>query len=276
MNRYPQQRRPSSSTGLAAATAYARLGWSVIPIEPRGKRPLIAWKTYQSRRPQQAEITAWFARWPTANVAVVTGAISGLVVLDLDPRHGAAASIEQLQRTHGRFAATVTAVSGGGGWHLYFAYPGTPTSNRVGLLPGVDLRGDGGYIVAPPSIHPGGGTYAWRRSPDTLPLAPLPNWLRSPVRDPQRPRGRPLAHWRQIVRHGVGAGERNNTVASLAGHLLRRGVDVEVVAELLQSWNTARCRPPLADDEVGRTVASIARLHQRGESTGQIRPHSMP
>ncbi|MFO1301135.1 MAG: primase alpha helix C-terminal domain-containing protein [Burkholderiaceae bacterium] len=76
--------------------------------------------------------------------------------------------------------------------------------------------------------------------------------------------GHPLSHWRRLVGEGVAEGARNATIASLAGHLLWHQVDPHVVLELLLSWNRQRCRPPLADDEVAATVASIARTHVRG------------
>jgi hypothetical protein len=78
--------------------------------------------------------------------------------------------------------------------------------------------------------------------------------------------GHPLAHWRALVREGVVEGERNSTVASLAGHLLWHGVDAQVAVDLLLAWNSVRCHPPLADEEVARTVESIARLHERQHS----------
>jgi len=246
---------------LIAARRYARLGWSVIPAQPRGKQPLVRWKTFQARRAAGDEIAEWFQLWPAANVAVVTGAISEIVVLDLDPKHGAMASVEQLERQHGRLPKTVSAVSGGGGWHLYFAHPGSVVRNRVGLAPGVDLRGDGGLIVAPPSIHPSGAPYRWQNPPGSCALAPLPDWLRGTRVGPTQRVGRPPEHWRQVVNQGVAEGKRNNTVASLAGHLLWRGVDADVTLEMLLGWNRTRCRPPLDDSEVVRTVQSIVRLH---------------
>ncbi len=247
---------------MKAALDFGRLGWSVIPNEPRGKRPLIRWQVYQYRRPDGTEVAEWFRRWPEANIAVVTGIVSGLVVLDLDPRHGAVASLEQLERKHGPFPETAEAVTGGGGRHLYFAHPGEILRNRVGIAPGVDLRSDGGYVVAPPSVHACGEPYRWERSPDVCRLAPLPEWLRAAPEDRSH-RGHPVTYWRRLLREGVTEGERNNTIASLAGHLLRHGVDPEVTAELLLSWNGARCRPPLEPEEVVHTVDSIARLHRR-------------
>jgi hypothetical protein len=233
----------------------------VIPIERRGKRPLVAWLEFQERLATPGELEAWHARWPEANVGIVTGRISGLVVVDVDAGHGGEASLAQLEAAHGPLPLTVEALSGGGGRHLYFAHPGGRVGNRVGLLPGIDLRGDGGCVVAPPSIHPNGRRYVWasERAPGVAPLASLPGWL---LRDTGAKRaGRPLAHWRELVRRGVGEGERNATLASLAGHLLWHEVDPEVVLELLLAWNRARCDPPLEDAEVASVVESIARLH---------------
>jgi len=121
----------------AAAQAYGRHGWSVIPIQPADKRPLIPWRAYQERRATAAEISAWFRRWPGANLAIVTGALSGLVVLDVDPRHGGEASLQALQASQGPLPTTLSAASGGGGRHLYFAHPGHRIANRAGLRPGV-------------------------------------------------------------------------------------------------------------------------------------------
>jgi hypothetical protein len=139
--------------------------------------------------------------------------------------------------------------------------------NRVGLRPGIDLRGDGGCVVAPPSVHPSGQHYAWvaQRSPDDVALAPLPQWL---LGSPDLlHKGHTLAHWRSLVRAGVEEGQRNASLASLSGHLLARDVDPEVALELLLAWNRIRCRPPLDDAEVTAVVDSIARLHQREHGT---------
>lgn len=250
-----------------AALAYAARGWSVVPAEPRGKRPIVAWQEFQQRIASAEEIAAWFRHWPRANVAIVTGAVSRLVVLDIDSRHEGSASLEQLALAHGPLPRTQEALTGGGGRHLYFTHPGGTVRNRVGLAAGIDLRGDGGCVVAPPSVHPSGRRYAWveARGPhDALP-APMPRWLDEWVRaDPRHP-GHPVSHWRELARRGIRQGERNATIASFAGHLLWRGVDPDVVRELLRAWNRFRCDPPLSDGEVTRAVDSIVRLHERDE-----------
>jgi Bifunctional DNA primase/polymerase, N-terminal/Primase C terminal 1 (PriCT-1) len=166
----------------------------------------------------------------------------------------------------------VEAVTGGGGRHFYFAHPGGFTPNRAGLTQGIDLRGDGGYVVAPPSLHPSGKHYAWAggRSPDAMAPAVLPRWLlfAGPGAGFGPRAKRALADWRRLVHEGVPEGERNSTIASLTGHLLRHGVDPQVALELMLSWNRLRCRPPLDDEEVARVVASISKLHQEKTPPG--------
>lgn len=249
----------------AAALEYLARGWSVIPIEPGGKRPLVAWLEYQERQPTASEVAGWFGRWPGANLAIVTGRQSGLVVLDVDVRHGGAQSLAELEAEHESLPLTIAAATGGGGRHLYFSHPGGVVHNRVGLAAGIDVRGDGGCVVAPPSLHPSGRRYAWEpgRSPGQARLAPVPGWLIELTRPAHARTGHPLTHWRELTRRQIPEGERNNTIASLAGHLFWHGVDAQVAFELLDAWNRQRCEPPLPAEEVARVVESIARLHER-------------
>ncbi|MGA8049920.1 MAG: bifunctional DNA primase/polymerase, partial [Burkholderiales bacterium] len=131
-------RKSSPSSAHQAGLDYLARDWSVIPIEHRGKRPLVAWLEFQERVARPEELAAWFARWPEANVGIVTGHISGLVVIDVDPAHGGEASLAGLESAHGPLPRTVEALTGGGGRHLYFAHPGGKVGNRVGLFPGID------------------------------------------------------------------------------------------------------------------------------------------
>ncbi len=256
--------------GRAALDLLAR-GWSVVPIKAGAKRPTVQWEAFQNRLPTREEVEGWFRRWPDANLGIVTGAISGLVVIDVDPRHGGDDSLSRLEDQHHALPETVEAITGGGGRHLYFAHPGGSIPNKVALAPGIDFRGDGGLVVAPPSRHSSGGRYLWEVShdPDDLAPAPLPAWLLALVRHDAAQPGHPLGHWRALVRRGVAEGERNNTVASLTGHLLWHEVDPEVVMELMLCWNRVRCRPPLDDKEVARTVESVTRTHLRHRSKSE-------
>ena len=246
---------------IDTAQRYLARGWSVLPLRPGDKRPLIVWEPLQNTRPSPEQVTEWFGRWPNANIGIVTGEISNLVVLDIDPQHGGDVSLARLERQFGPLPETIEAITGGGGRHLYFAHPGGLIRNRAGLAQGIDLRGDGGYVVAPPSIHPNGRPYVWaaERSPEEVALAALPRWLLLPTGGGRA--RRTLADWRHLVHEGVPEGQRNSTIASLAGHLLWHQVDPEIVLELLLGWNRLRCRPPLDDAEVAQVVANIVKLH---------------
>jgi hypothetical protein len=235
--------QPIEKVGLS----YLARGWSVLPLHAHDKRPIIRWEVLQNSRPAKSDVMGWYRRWPSANIGIVTGEISNLLVLDVDPKHGGDNSLERLERRFGQLPTTVEATTGGGGRHLYFLHPGGFIRNRVGLAQGIDLRGDGGYIVAPPSVHPNGQSYVW-----ATPLAPPPRWL---FAIPGGPRARrTIADWRRLIREGVPEGQRNSTIASLMGHLLWHGIDANVALELLLAWNRLRCRPPLEDAEVAQIV----------------------
>ena len=126
-----------------------------------------------------AQIFSWWDNWPDSNVGLVTGAASGTVVIDIDPRNGGDKSLAVLEQEHGKLPATVESLTSGGGRHFIFAHPGGVVKNRSNVRPGIDVRGDGGYIVAPPSKHASGEQYRWRdgATPADLALLPLPAWL---------------------------------------------------------------------------------------------------
>jgi hypothetical protein len=174
----------SSITPLQAALQYAAYQWSVIPVRPREKRPMIRWQEFQHRLANGEEIEGWFERWPDANLAVVTGELSGVVVIDIDPRHGGDKSLAKWEKQYGKLPETVESRTGGGGRHLYFQHPGGEIHNRAGIVDGIDFRGDGGCIVTPPSIHSSGKAYTWRNGhgPGDMELAEMPGWLLGLVR----------------------------------------------------------------------------------------------
>jgi hypothetical protein len=131
-------------------------------------------------------ITAWWQRWPGANVAIRTGAVSGLVVIDVDPPHGGGASLDALVQRHGALPEGRAVRTGSGGAHLYLAHPGGRVANSAGtkLGPGIDVRCDGGYVIAPPSRHPSGGSYTW--VPGSSRLPEVPAWMLDHLRPPER------------------------------------------------------------------------------------------
>lgn len=130
------------------------------------------------RTARPTEIEAWWDRWPDANVGVVTGWVSAVAVLDVDPRHGGDDTLAALEAQEEPLPETVTSVTGGGGRHLYFAHPTQLLPSRP-LAAGIDLKAEGGLVVAPPSRHASGDTYRWLagHGPDQLIPAALPRWL---------------------------------------------------------------------------------------------------
>jgi len=128
-----------------------------------------------------AAVRLYWARWPTANIGIATGSASDLVVLDVDPRNGGEEGRIELEARIGPLPDTPQVLTGGGGTHDYFSHPGSTVPNRknLGGLPGVDLKGDGGYVVAPPSNHTSGCPYAWDAMfhPVEVPIAPCPDAL---------------------------------------------------------------------------------------------------
>ncbi len=198
-----------------------------------------------------------------ANVGIATGERAGIIVLDVDPRHGGDRTLMELESKFGELPLTPTSATGGGGLHFFFKHPGGVIKNSASKIgPGLDLRGAGGYVVAPPSIHINGHRYTWvtGRAPADVPLALPPTWLTQHARDDQDLAQVAVARARarRLVKHGAGEGERNNAVTQIAGHLLRRRVDPVVALDLVLAWNTARNAPPLREAEVRSAVDSIA------------------
>ena len=146
-------------------------GYNVIPLKKGDKAPAIKWEKFKSERATDEQILRWQEHSPDANIGVVTGIISGIFVLDLD-------SEEALIEAEHRGLPQTPRVRTGKGQHIYFRYPpGATVNNRTGILPKTDIRGEGGYVVAPPSVHPNGTVYEWITSPDGCPLADAPEWL---------------------------------------------------------------------------------------------------
>ena len=166
------RRVPGHAPLAGAALSYARRGVPVFPCEPGGKRPLTP-NGFWDATTDAPRVRAWWGRWPSANVGVPTGEKSGLLVLDVDPRDGGRASLAALEREHGPLPRTARARTGGGGAHVFFRYPpeGEVRNSAGWLGPGLDVRGEGGYVVVPPSRTQ--GAYEWT---DRSPLAGA-GWL---------------------------------------------------------------------------------------------------
>ena len=167
---------------LEAALYYASLGWPVFPVWgsteeggcacPKGldcsnpaKHPLgdLVPRGVKDATTDLDIIRAWWTRCPEANIGLATGKGSGLIVLDVDPDKGGFETLSALIRRHGPLPETFVVHTGGGGLHFYFRHPGGKVSNSSGMIgPGLDIRGDGGYVLLPPSVHATSRDYAWQ------------------------------------------------------------------------------------------------------------------
>ncbi|MDP9404606.1 MAG: bifunctional DNA primase/polymerase [Actinomycetota bacterium] len=197
---------------IDAATVYARRGWAVFPAHSPAfsmgrctcghadcaspaKHPRVA-GGLKAATTDRAQIERWWSKWPNANVAIRTGEVSGLMVVDIDPAHGGETSLARLVEQHGELPAGRVVRTGSGGRHLYFRHPGeavrNDTSRRLG--PGLDIRGDGGYVIAPPSRHANGGRYGVAGRGGELP--DLPAWMLRLLHPPEPPRPPPAVPWR--------------------------------------------------------------------------------
>lgn len=257
-----------------AATQLLKRGYSVIPLAAGDKTPArgIKLKTYQGeRRATEEEILGWFKGDPLPNVGIATGKISGLFVLDCD-------SEQAYEDAALRGLPVTMTVKTARGYHLYFTYPQMPVGNRVGLLPGCDIRGDGGYVVAPPSIHPSGIHYKWVH--DVEPAA-APAWLldmltmsvkgRVRVGEIRDPGGYVAAAIERETATLMGAveGERNktlNTAAFNLGQLVPSGKVSEF--DVFKALEGAALAIGLGEAEITATIKS-------GIESGKAKPRKI-
>jgi Bifunctional DNA primase/polymerase, N-terminal/Primase C terminal 1 (PriCT-1) len=243
---------------IRTAITLAAKGMHVFPCWPGTKKPRTA-HGCKDATTDIFTITNWWTSEPELNLAVATGAASGIFVVDVDGID-AEAELRRLESEHGALPPTVESITARGR-HVWFRHPGPSIKNSASVVaPKIDIRGDGGFIVTPPSLHPCGRRYAW--SVDSAKkIADAPDWLLTKItkRDTQKINGAtPPTEWRELISAGVDEGARDCSAAKLAGHLLRRFIDPFVVLELIKAWNSTRCRPPLAESDIERIVASIA------------------
>ncbi|NMC34029.1 MAG: AAA family ATPase [Veillonellaceae bacterium] len=255
---------------IEEAKRYASLSWPIIPdhtvspdgacscrnpeCENPGKHPRIkAWTVGASTAP--AVLERWGREYPEMNISVLTGPRSNLAVLDVDPRNGGAESLSALFSPEElETLRTPIALTGGGGNHYYFKYPGSPFKSIPNLLPGIELKADGSKVTLPPSLHKSGERYAWETSPFDVEPAPLPQKvLELIVRKRQKDRttygeGEPIPN-----------GERNNRLTALAGALRKQGACREAIEAALMKINEKQCTRPLEEREILAIAKSVSR-----------------
>lgn len=296
------QGRSRSSDGdwasimLSEALGYAEIGWGVFPVagvadgecacragrgcSSPGKHPLTP-TGFRDATDDPVRVAAWWGkRWPGANIGGVPPA--GVVVVDVDPRNGGESSLYRLQRAHGVLPQTVTACTGGGGSHYYFAVPVGAGPVVAKLAEGIDVKvGATGFVVVPPSLHHSGERYRWEVPPGLQRPVPAPEWLVGLLVKPQRarkpPRARRSTSWRRRRFCGYSSeycstaldgeveavrsapeGERNTTLNRAAfnlGTLVGAGGDIDV-DEVIDALVEAGAEAGLDDAEVEATITS--------------------
>ncbi len=167
----------SPQTALDWARLYSGLGWSVVPVRRGEKIPAEKWARFQTLPADDPQLLAWFGDNPTFGVGLVQGKRAGTVVLDFDAATGGMETLAELERRG--LPASVRAFTPGGGCHVILRHPGVYVPTRKAVMPGMDVRGDGGFIVACPSIHANGRAYVWDVDchPEDAPVADAPEWL---------------------------------------------------------------------------------------------------
>jgi len=254
----------------SAALDLAESGYVVFPVRPRGKQPITT-SGFKDATRDERQILHWWDRTPDANIGIACG-VSGVVVLDIDAKHGgdpqevvARLGLERhtavwTGEAPERDAEHQDSLTGERGAQIYFR-GGRKTAPKTSLK-GVELRGAGAYVVAPPSVHPSGVPYLGKLPP-VADLHELPTSVLEILSQQATPGGRtPATAWLTLLQ-GIPAGDRNNQLARLAGHLLRRYVHVDVAGEIVHMVNENRCKPPLPAEEVDRTFESICAAEAR-------------
>lgn len=257
-----------------AARHYAEVGWYVHPLRPQAKLPATRHGVLDATN-EVARVGAWWRLSPRANIGIATGP-SGLLVVDLDGEEGRLSWTRLVGRNGGHQRTRVAETGKPDGLHIYFDGDGPSTTGRLG--PGIDTRGRGGYVIAPPSVHPNGCRYRWRDA--VAPIADAPVWLLDvlkPAPPPPvgergslppgvkaTPYGRAALEGLADDLLGAAAGTRNATLhrtACRAGRLVAAGeLDADLAHDVLAE---AAVRVGLHRREIAATWRSGFRFGQQ-------------
>jgi len=275
---------PNENNLLQAALSYAKRGWPVIALhtpekggcscgkqdcDSIGKHPRYNKKDLphgvHSATIDEKTIKTWWERWPTANVGIATGKRS-FDALDVDTGdEDGNDTLNDFEAKYGKLPNTVEQITGGGGRQIFFKAIGN-LPNAVRFAPGLDIRTDGGLVVAPPSLHTSGQRYEWELCslPGETLLAPWPPWLIDKVKGGSGVgnKSTKAPGWQGEALKGVPKDYRNATCTKLAGRYISLGLSDDEIKVILLDWNQ-RNKPPLPDADILKTIKSVRATHQR-------------
>lgn len=267
---------------LNAALQYAAAGLKVFPVG-RNKQPFFPWK--DNATTDEKTIREWWARYPDANVAYLTGKYAEnlfLTVIDLDTHNEAKNGIAELekwlQENKFNFPETLTATTGGGGKHLYF-FTDKPGKSAANYLPGVDVRSKGGYVVAPPSVHESGSLYKWDKPFSVSAIARGGVEVEALLSEKEKSKSFKTDYSKGaggsvegIINHlglDFTEGSRNNSLYRLACSLQARGRSDSDIYSTVMAVNKERCKPPLPEKEV-ETIVGSSLEEPKGKPAGGV------
>lgn len=235
-----------------SALEYVRKGLEVFPLQPRGKKPCTQ-HGYLDATTDEKQIIAWWTRWPDANIGIAVGDKFVVIDLDVDEDRGINGyhTLLEWEREHGKLPETVMSLTGRGGYHYLYRVD-RPYKNATSIREGVDIRGEGGYIVAPPSIHPNGNRYEWEQEPGEFPIASADELVEKFLQG-EKPEQKPERFSSPEV---ILEGERNATLFKMACSLQAKGFSESAIRAAVEAENIAKCHPPLGSREIDTIVKS--------------------
>lgn len=253
-----------ASQNLEVVLSFAARGWQCFPANHLGKKPATRHGLHDATTDSQ-QLNQWFGNGQLYNVAIRTGAASGFDVLDIDGDDGVKA-LQALIAVYGNLPKTPCVRTGGGGLHYYFRHADGVSNSASKIAEHLDVRGDGGYVIAPPSVHGSGAVYEWIVPPEACELADWPKWLLDRIRNAAT---RPATAEQPSEPSApiIPAGQRNQTLTSIAGAMRRKGLDADTIEAALKTHNRKYCHPPLPDKEISNIARSMGRYAPSGRST---------
>lgn len=277
---------------LEKVLALVDRGWNIFPVEQGGKRPVVvrsgtepdgtafdirmSWKEFEHNRISKEQIKEWYKQYPDCNWGVVCGKISNICVVDIDGQDG----VQSLKTYHPEMdsVSTLTAATPHG-WHLFFEHPGVQVKSFP-ILPNVDIKADGGYVVVCPSSTQD-GVYRWILDKE---CAPCPGWVTRGERkgfdgqaevEANRQTGEQQPLWvRTLLQQGSPSGRRNQDAARLVGYFHNRNISRDIIEQIVTPW-AEKCQPPFDMKELRTVIRSVSSYQTMAKSRGVMEPPVM-